>query len=817
MADATTETLLVQINAAVESLRLGMAEADKSVATFEAHTQEKLSAVDAAFERVGEHVKESAKEIATGYLAFFATERLLEFAKQGLEAAAALGEVAQQLGTTAEQVQLFRFAATQAGISTEEADKALQRFTRTLSEARAGSEKAKGVFHGLGFTDDDIKHLDAHEALLKTADGLAELRDDVARAAPEVALFGKAGQQLNPLLSRGSEGINNLAKEANDLGVVLNQDQIRNAEVTSHKLAELKDVLSTSIAGAVADDAKGIYDLIGALEQLISLGGQIGSFLDKLAGGFQADEGAIYQWYGSLVKAIGGSSALYDRGVAERKEGLDRAAGVHDKVPGAEEKPHAGTKDYTDPAAAASTARAEGEAQRNAAEAQRKAEAAVKAAEEARRKEVDREKRVADEGARLDDTYLSAKSGLTADTEEQAVIARKRLTADTEAKIADLKSQISTGQVKGYIDKDGQIQGVEAKGLADRIERNAAIEADAINQRDNVALSQQAFALANAELDNLRDILGSQTSLATTARARRDFALQQLAAEKEAERERLQDVAIDKSRTNRRYNDGDVDIANEGLRTLDQRYDLKEQVAKQANAGPLEDFKNQLQKTVGDSNEALQSLEVSAIGQMGDAFESAAAKALHLHGVLGNIIGDFLKLIEQKAELAFVGGSGGGLGGLFGGIGKLLGGSGGIDKSIDTFAFADGGRVTGPGGPRDDRVLARVSPGEFIINADAYKLNPELVEAINAKRLPRFADGGPVVPRAIYEPRIPNMAAIGASRTTTVHQHNQFNITGVSSPADVYKAAVDVVRAAQPELTNMAVAETIRQAARVKL
>lgn len=36
-------------------------------------------------------------------------------------------------------------------------------------------------------------------------------------------------------------------------------------------------------------------------------------------------------------------------------------------------------------------------------------------------------------------------------------------------------------------------------------------------------------------------------------------------------------------------------------------------------------------------------------------------------------------------------------------------------------AFADGGLVEGPGGPRDDRVLARVSPGEFIVPAHAVQ------------------------------------------------------------------------------------------------
>ncbi|KYH00123.1 hypothetical protein [Bradyrhizobium sp. DOA1] len=74
------------------------------------------------------------------------------------------------------------------------------------------------------------------------------------------------------------------------------------------------------------------------------------------------------------------------------------------------------------------------------------------------------------------------------------------------------------------------------------------------------------------------------------------------------------------------------------------------------------------------------------------------------------------------------------LGGMFGGAGSIMVG----DYSMPTFA--DGGPVTGPGGPRDDRVLARLSPGEYVVNAHATAKHRDLLERIN--RAPRFADGG---------------------------------------------------------------------------
>jgi hypothetical protein len=52
---------------------------------------------------------------------------------------------------------------------------------------------------------------------------------------------------------------------------------------------------------------------------------------------------------------------------------------------------------------------------------------------------------------------------------------------------------------------------------------------------------------------------------------------------------------------------------------------------------------------------------------------------------------------------------------------------------------ADGGLISGPGGPRDDRIPALLSNGEFVVNAAATARNRGLLESINAQR---FADGG---------------------------------------------------------------------------
>lgn len=71
--------------------------------------------------------------------------------------------------------------------------------------------------------------------------------------------------------------------------------------------------------------------------------------------------------------------------------------------------------------------------------------------------------------------------------------------------------------------------------------------------------------------------------------------------------------------------------------------------------------------------------------------------------------------------------------------------------------FATGGRVNGPGTGTSDSILARLSNGEFVMRADAVShYGPELLAQMNARRLPKFAEGGYVSERAL--PAIPAMS-----------------------------------------------------------
>jgi uncharacterized spore protein YtfJ len=688
--------LLLTIQANTELLRSNLSEAEKSIGAFTGHTEEKLSLVDRAFEHVGERVKESALEIGAGIVGIFELEKLGEAIEKGLEYAAALGEVAEQLGVTARDLQVFRYAASQVGVQTDEMDKGLQKFTRSLGEARAGSAEAAKIFHALGFSQGDIAHLDVHDALLKTAQGISEVGDRASRAVPETQLFGRAGQQLDPLLSQGAKGIEAFATQAEKLGLIIPDEFLERAAKAEHTVSELKQVLSVDIASVVAENANAITIFAHALEAAAAGAGHL---IERIEGfsKIRQEEGVLSAF---AATAKDKEEAATPEGFVARERRLyqDARQSYHANPTSPDQLAH-----YRDAVQRFRVAvedlqrsRAEEAAAEKLGQGStigdvlapkgpkgKTAAEIAKEAEEARKREVERQKRVADQQAHLDDEALAQRASLTANIDEQAVIARQRLAAETKAALDDVAAGVS----------DGRIKEAEAEGLRAAIERNAALKVDGINQRENVQHEQADFALANAQLDALRDILGSQEALARTTAERRRLALDILAAEKEAERKRLRTISDDKYRPQgeRHHSDEQIQEADLDLSTLDTRYALKGEDAKRQNASPLDAYHDQLKGAVGDVHDDLQSLEVSAIGHIGDAFADATTKALHLHGVLGGIVGDFIKLAEQELELKLVdgllGAGGAGGGGFFGKLLKGFGGGHADGGSVDSSKF----------------------------------------------------------------------------------------------------------------------------------
>lgn len=228
------------------------------------------------FQKNMTRVSGAVKTAFVGMLGAFAVDQIVSVAKAGLEYASSLGEVATQLGVGTKALQQYRYAASQAGIEQGEMDQALGQLTKRLGAAASGAKAPTAALEKLGVAlrDANGRVIDAGDAIPLIAEGLKKIESPAERAAILVDLFGKAGQKLAPLLEGGAAGVNSLRDAASDLGIVLSDKQIQDADDTADKLAKMKMVLEARIAGAVADNTQTILELANALIKLVEGAGK---------------------------------------------------------------------------------------------------------------------------------------------------------------------------------------------------------------------------------------------------------------------------------------------------------------------------------------------------------------------------------------------------------------------------------------------------------------------------------------------------------------------------------------------------------------
>lgn len=168
-----------------------------------------------------------------------------------------------------------------------------------------------------------------------------------------------------------------------------------------------------------------------------------------------------------------------------------------------------------------------------------------------------------------------------------------------------------------------------------------------------------------------------------------------------------------------------------------------------ALAGGLYDHEEAL-KSAEDAanrfNAAMEDFGGSAFDALMSVAEGASTAKDALTGLIKELLtaearSQFIRAFNPDAPKGPLSSILSGLAGGFGGGGGF--GSGGMGVGVGQL-YAGGGRVSGPGSGTSDSVLARLSNGEYVVNAKAADRYGALLEAINGDTLRGFARGGRV-------------------------------------------------------------------------
>lgn len=190
------------------------------------------------------------------------------FTKTSFAAADTIGKVASTAGVSTDTLQEMRHAASLSGVSFNDLDKGMQGLNKRVGELRAGSGS---LYTYLNKTNKALlsqvqSARSTDEALNLIYGSMKGLTAESDRAALAAAAFGRSGQRLYIM----TDNVKELRQEARDLGLVIDEALIRNAEKANDKLDTLSRVMQTQLTGAVLELAPAIQNAASALIELSS-------------------------------------------------------------------------------------------------------------------------------------------------------------------------------------------------------------------------------------------------------------------------------------------------------------------------------------------------------------------------------------------------------------------------------------------------------------------------------------------------------------------------------------------------------------------
>lgn len=206
-------------------------------------------------------------------------------ARESMEWAAELTDTADRIGVTVEALQGWRFAADEAGVSTEALEANMEKLNSTLGAFKSGvgDAKLKPVFESLGITQAQLADVQtADEMMLILADTLGQVQD----RAVQVKFAKSLGvEDALPLLRLGADGIKELAAEAERLGLVMGKDLVEQLDHADRQMEIAQQRIDASLRLAVvglADDfADAVTQVAGLIRWLVKLDEQLGKFTNR--------------------------------------------------------------------------------------------------------------------------------------------------------------------------------------------------------------------------------------------------------------------------------------------------------------------------------------------------------------------------------------------------------------------------------------------------------------------------------------------------------------------------------------------------------
>lgn len=216
--------------------------------------------------------------------------------------------MSQTTGQSAEQLQEFSYATELLDVSMDTLQGSLTKLTNNMQNAINGTGDAKSAFEQLGIslTNADGSMRSANDVFYDTIDALGEVQNATERDALSMDIFGRSAQDLNPLIIQGSDTLRDYAKEAHDVGYVLDNEALEALGAVDDGFQRLqktqesvKNQMAAEFAPYLTKALEDIRELIQKVGKALVESGAVDAF-----GSILESSVALLEPLGSLISAV---------------------------------------------------------------------------------------------------------------------------------------------------------------------------------------------------------------------------------------------------------------------------------------------------------------------------------------------------------------------------------------------------------------------------------------------------------------------------------------------------------------------------------
>ena len=191
---------------------------------FDINAKDKTKRAFGTLKRGLKGVSKAIFNMKTGLAAVAGVAGLGLLVRNSLKSIDKLGKLSRQVFISTEDLSAFRLAADLGGTSLEAFAKGARTMAVGISDwLTKGTGIAQDAFIQLGITQDDLRATngDLMAQFELVADALRNMKDGTDKTAAAYKLFGGRNIELLTAIERGTAGIEEMRKEAERFGIVL--------------------------------------------------------------------------------------------------------------------------------------------------------------------------------------------------------------------------------------------------------------------------------------------------------------------------------------------------------------------------------------------------------------------------------------------------------------------------------------------------------------------------------------------------------------------------------------------------------------------